>query len=134
MKSANKLDSTIPVLTEVISLNAAQHATLQPEPVTDVKEEPNQRQLHPSSPYSPDQEQLLAQLEKTLHEKVLNQLLTRVDFVLEHRIRDGLAEVLQSATDELAQNIRQGLAKSLDEIIHRAITQEISKILSVKTK
>ena len=65
---------------------------------------------------------------------MLRQLLTRVDFVLEHRVRDGLADVLQTAVDGLAKDIRLGLSKSLEEIIHRTVSQEISKIQSAQSK
>jgi hypothetical protein len=103
-------DSHIPVLTEVISK---------------AQEEKSNHDVS---------EQALAQLAQTLHENVLRQLLTRIDFVLEHRIRDGLAEVLQTATDDLAKEIRQGLNHSLEELIHRTINQEISKVQSLKAK
>lgn len=103
-------DSPIPVLTEVISKT--------PEVKSD----------------SDVSEQALAQLAQTLHENILRQLLTRIDFVLEHRVRDGLAEVLQTAADGLAKDIRQGLNHSLEELIQRTITQEISKLQSSKAK
>lgn len=124
----------IPILTEVISLGP----DAEPIVMSNVQEEPNQQQAtqpqtDQSTPSS-NLEHSLAQLEKTLHESVLRQLLARVDFVLEHRIKDGLAEALQTATDELTQKIRLGLTTSLDEVIHRAISQEISKIDSLKSK
>jgi hypothetical protein len=97
-------DSSIPVLTEVISDAPEANAT---------------QELS---------EQALAQLTQTLHESVLRQLLTRIDFVLEHRVKDSLAEILETATDQLAKDIRQGLHHSLEELIHRTINQEISKI------
>jgi hypothetical protein len=71
-----------------------------------------------------------AQLEQTLRENVLRQVLTRVDFVLEHRVRDSLADVLQTTVTKLAEEIRGGLHKTLEEVITRAVTQEISKAKS----
>jgi hypothetical protein len=115
--------SNIPILTEIISIENGTEAT----------------SLAENEVSQPDQANLIQgpsfeELEKTLQENVLRQLLTRVDFVLEHRIRDGLAEVLQTATDDLAKEIRQGLTKSLEELIHRTINQEISKIQSLKAQ
>lgn len=71
-----------------------------------------------------------AQLEQTIRENVLRQVLARVDFVLEHRVTDSLADVLQTAVDRLADDIRAGLRLSIEEVVTRALTQEISKIKS----
>jgi len=67
-------------------------------------------------------------LELTVRENVLRQVLSRVDFVLEHRVSDSLAEVLQTAVDKLADEIRAGLRNSIEEVVTRALTQELSKI------
>ncbi len=67
------------------------------------------------------------QLEQSIRESVLKQVLARVDFVLEHRVRDSLADVLQTAVEQLATDIRGGLHKTMEEVITRAVTQEISK-------
>lgn len=69
-------------------------------------------------------------LEQNLHEAVLRQVFSRIDFVLEHRVRDNLADVLQTSVERLADEIRSGLHNTLDDIVTRAITQEISKIKS----
>lgn len=69
-------------------------------------------------------------LELTVRENVLRQVLSRVDFVLEHRVSDSLAEVLQNAVDRLADDIRAGLRHSIEEVVTRAVTQELSKIKS----
>ncbi|MFZ6799778.1 hypothetical protein [Undibacterium sp. Di24W] len=73
------------------------------------------------------------QMEQTVRENVLRQVLARVDFVLEHRVRDSLAEVLQSAVDQLADDIRAGLRQSLEEVITRAVAQELTKLKSHKS-
>ncbi|MBC3876094.1 hypothetical protein [Undibacterium flavidum] len=69
-----------------------------------------------------------AQLELTVRENVLRQVLSRVDFVLEHRVSDSLADVLQTAVDRLADEIRAGLRHSIEEVVTRALNQEITKI------
>ncbi|MFZ6820306.1 hypothetical protein [Undibacterium sp. Ji22W] len=68
------------------------------------------------------------QLEQTIRENVLRQVLSRVDFVLEHRVSDSLADVLQTAVDRLADEIRAGLRQSIEEVVTRALNQEITKL------
>ena len=125
MNSPNPLDSSIPILTEVIAVNDPDERTY-----------PSTVELATSATPATNlmDQQSWEELEKTLRESVLRQLLTRVDFVLEHRVRDSLADVLQTAVDGLAQEIRGGLSKSLEEIIQRTISQEISKIQSSNVK
>jgi hypothetical protein len=123
MNFASHSNSNIPVLTEVISVDQAVPETPAPQP---------QPQVATGTPSLSAQD--LEQLEKTLRENVMRQLLGRVDFVLEHRVRDGLADVLQTAVDGLARDIRQGLTKSLEEVVHRTISQELSKLQSTNVK
>jgi hypothetical protein len=124
--ASHSTDSNIPVLTEVISVEDGSVLSEDTAPQSKASE------ITATQPGL--SEQALEQLEKTLRENVLRQLLSRVDFVLEHRVRDGLADVLQTAVDGLAKEIRQGLTKSLEEVIHRTVSQEISKIQSSNTK
>nr|WP_315481304.1 hypothetical protein [uncultured Undibacterium sp.] len=74
------------------------------------------------------------ELELSVRENVLRQVLSRVDFVLEHRVSDSLAEVLQTAVDKLADEIRVGLRNSIEEVVTRALTQELSKIKASNRK
>jgi hypothetical protein len=74
----------------------------------------------------------LRRFEHDICERVLQQLLDRIDFVLEQRVRDNLADVLQVAVDHLAADIRQGLQRSLADVIARAVTQEISRLQTLK--
>jgi len=67
-------------------------------------------------------------LEHDVHAKVLRQLLERIDFVIEQRVRDSLADVLQTAVQGMAEQIKTGLHHTLDEVISRAVTLEISKL------
>jgi len=137
MNSASHLESSIPLLTEVIALDDS------PALAGDVSKEDSQQDSRAQQtdlvvPLDSSQQVIsqesLEQIEKNIRENVLRQLLTRVDFVLEHRVRDGLADVLQTAVDGLAKDIRLGLSKSLEEIIHRTVSQEISKIQSAQSK
>lgn len=60
-------------------------------------------------------------LEQRISERVLTQLLNRIDTVLEQRIRDSLAASVQQAVEE----IRQGLQLTLEDVISDAVAQEI---------
>jgi len=122
----NPVEANIPVLTEVIEL-------LPTEPVSadaslsyhhDAETTTFTEQARESRTIS--EEDWLA-LEQQIKDNVLKQVLARIDFVLEHRVRDTLADVLQTAVDSLAENIRAGLKNSLDDVITRALTQEIAK-------
>lgn len=124
----SQIDVTIPILTEVIA------------PDDGAENDFSGSVLLPhSSETSGDSEQYRKitaeewqQLEQTLRENVLRQVLSRIDFVLEHRVRDSLADVLQLAVENLANEIRQGLNKTLEDVVTRAINQEIAKIKSVR--
>lgn len=72
------------------------------------------------------------QLEHRLAERMLRQLQGRVEFVLEQRVRDSLADVLQLALAGLTAEIKHGLQQTLEEVIARAVTQEISRLQSLK--
>lgn len=68
------------------------------------------------------------QLEQKISERVLAQIMERVDTVLEQRIRDSLADVLQVAVEKLSNEIRAGLQQTLDTIITDAVAQEIDQL------
>ena len=113
-----QLDASIPVLTEVIPLEE-----MSPENATALVT-PGNVDVHSQDTISDEQWQIL---EQTLRENVLKQVLTRVDFVLEHRVRDSLADVLQTAVSGLAEEIRAGLKNSLEDVVTRAVNQDIAK-------
>lgn len=70
----------------------------------------------------------LEQLQAKLTERVLRQLQGRIDFVLEQRIRDSLADVLQLAMAGLTNDIKRGLQHTLEDVIGRAVAQELAKL------
>lgn len=127
MNLPSHLEHSIPVLTEIISVDdtlpGSENKTA--DPITSAGGTPeNSVQATGMS------DRAFEQLEKTVRENVLRELMTRIDFVLEHRVRDGLADVLQTAVDQLAKDIRSGLSKSLEDIIQRTVGLEIAKIQS----
>ncbi len=67
-------------------------------------------------------------LERRLSEQVLHQLSNRVDFVLEQRIKDSMAEVLDHALHALTAEIREGLHDTIGKIVARAVQQEITHL------
>jgi len=112
-----QIDQSIPELTEVIELEVEEEdfdSTIGQNEGNRLSEEEWQR------------------MENTLKEAVLKQVLARIDFVLEHRVRDSLADVLQTAVENLAQEIRGGLHNTLEEVITRAVTQEVHKARNTK--
>jgi len=133
----NQIDASIPVLTEVIKPEELLAPAKTPaisavtEPATANDASPLDKETANNS-YPGKTEEDWQALEQSLRENVLRQVLTRIDFVLEHRIRDNLADVLQIAVANLSTEIRSGLHNTLEEVITRAVTQEISKAKTSK--
>ncbi len=71
-------------------------------------------------------------LESDIRERIARQVLGRIDFVLEQRVRDSLADVLQVAVEGLATEIKRGLHQTLEEVISRAVAQEITRLKTTK--
>ncbi|AMP03445.1 hypothetical protein [Collimonas pratensis] len=130
--STGKIDANIPLLTEVIvplptltDIIDMPKAAAAPAAVA---EDLDNFELPP-----PQRQAVLSQhdwerLEMEVREKVLQQLQDRIDFVIEQRVRDGLADVLQTAVEGMAAQIREGLHQTLDEVISRAVTLELVKL------
>ncbi|MFZ6743250.1 hypothetical protein ACO0LC_08505 [Undibacterium sp. JH2W] len=131
----NQIDASIPVLTEVIKpeelLTPASTPAAIPKPPIPLDATPLENDGL-SINYPGKLEEDWQALEQSLRENVLRQVLTRIDFVLEHRIRDNLADVLQIAVANLSTEIRSGLHKTLEEVITRAVSQEITKAKTSK--
>jgi hypothetical protein len=72
------------------------------------------------------------QLERRLCERILHQLQGRVDFVLEQRLRDSMAEVLQLSLSGLTEQIREGLQETIEKIVVRAVSQELAHLQALK--
>lgn len=67
-------------------------------------------------------------LERRVTERILQQLQGRIDFVLEQRLRDGIAEAVENAMQDLSDEIRTGLQHTLGQVVARAVSQEISHL------
>jgi len=115
----NAFDASIPVLTEVLTPQAVAPAA----PASDLEARAA------DASWSADE---WAALERRLSERVLHALQSRVDFVLEQRVRDAMADVLQHALKDLTSEIRAGLHDTLEKIVTRAVAQEITHLQAQK--
>jgi hypothetical protein len=111
-------DASIPVLTEVFT-----------EPAVPPQAE--------AAPLADDSVDLTSTedwnaLEQRVTQRVLNALQSRTDFVLEQRVRDVMTEVLEHALKELTADIRAGLHETLEQIVTRAVAQEITHLQTLK--
>lgn len=128
----NTLDTSIPILTEVISLK--------PEPSPEIlsantiapavmaMQENSAHMELPVTPSLSDEE--WERLERNISERVLRHVLDRIDFVLEHRVRDSLADTLQLVLESVSIEIKRGLHQTLADVIARAVAQEINRLQS----
>ncbi len=126
-------DAGIPVLTEVIPPTAGAVPEIPPAPPA-----AKPVVIHNTTPPAPvaksaaTDDKQWQQLEHEVRERVLKQIMERIDLVLEQRVRDSLADVLQTAVTDLAAEIRTGLQYSLKEAVTHAVGQEISKLQETK--
>jgi len=125
------LDAGIPLLTEVIPNHPPPPEKALPPPATDNDPDPVPEAPAAASAADWDDEKW-NRMERELRERVLYQVLERIDFVLEQRVRDSLADVLQTAVESLASEIRGGLQQTVKEVITRAVSQEIAKLQTTK--
>ena len=130
--SSSTSDAGIPLLTEVIPGPAPvepKRAAPLAQAVETVKDEVAAREARAANML---EEEEWNRLEREIRERVLHQIIERIDFVLEQRVRDSLADVLQTAVEGLAADIKGGLHVSLRDVVHRAVTHEIAKLKAAK--
>jgi len=129
---SSTFDNSIPVLTEVLKTEA-----------------PGEDPLPgPTAPLAPTKAEIAAALEAEavdgwtdaewammehrLAERIMHKLQSRVDFVLEQRIKDSMAEVLTHALHGLTNEIRIGLHDTIEKIVARAVSQELVHLQAQK--
>lgn len=125
-------DAGIPLLTEVIAGPApaeTKHAMVPQAAVDAVKDDIVDLEGRAVAMLDEEEWDLL---EREIRERVLVQIIERIDFVLEQRVRDSLADVLQTAVEGLAAEIKGGLHASMKDVVTRAVTHEITKLKSAK--
>ena len=123
-------DAGIPVLTEIIETPDLKEPV--PEAPAAVPE------TEPTEEYSVEalEAEMLARwsteewnrLERKIRERILSRILARIDAVLEQQVRDHLADVLQLAVEALATDIKSGLHQSLEQVVARAVSDEIARL------
>ncbi len=128
MSNSSSQDFGIPVLTEVIPTPPRPaHAEPAIEAVADTAPLATDTKAADPAMHQPidswlDEE--WTRMEQKISERVLTQLLERIEPVLEQRIRDSLAQVMQVA----AEGIRQDFHQTLADAISDAVAQEVDKI------
>ncbi|CAN7233302.1 hypothetical protein [Massilia sp. LjRoot122] len=111
-------DPSIPVLTEVVSEPVASAPASAPahEPVAE------QLERRATERWTGEEWSVL---ERRVTERVLQQLQGRVDFVLEQRVRDAMADAMQRTLEIFTADLREGLHTALGEIVSQAVAREI---------
>jgi 3-oxoacyl-ACP reductase-like protein len=130
-------DASIPVLTEVVQETApAQAGARAPDkaPAPAAAAAPNRGTAPPieeraAAALSDDDWEAL---ELRLCERIVHQLQGRVDFVLQQRVRDSITEVLQHALAGLTDEIRNGLEQTIEQIVTRAVAQELAHLKTLQ--
>ena len=130
--SSTTSDAGIPLLTEVIPGPAPAGNTHAVAPETTVDAVKDDIVTLEARAATILEEEEWDRLEREIRERVLIQIIERIDFVLEQRVRDSLADVLQTAVEGLAADIKGGLHVSMRDVVTRAVTHEITKLKSAK--
>lgn len=132
-------DASIPVLTEVFAeptapaVPVAQPASVveaevppPPAPVMAALEDaPEALERRAVDHWSGEQWSVM---ERRVTERILQQLQGRIDFVLEQRLRDGIADAVDKAMTSFSADIRNSLGDTLSDVVTRAVSQEIAHI------
>lgn len=135
--SNTSIDAGIPLLTEIITEPSSLSVQAETAPTASAREREKEREkediasLQRQAVQEWDEEHW-NRLEREIRERVLYQVLERIDLVLEQRVRDSLADVLQIAIEGLTSEIKNGLRYTMSDVITRAVAQEISKLQAAK--
>ncbi|HRH18425.1 MAG TPA: hypothetical protein PKV17_14380 [Aquabacterium sp.] len=65
--------------------------------------------------------------EALIAQRVLVDLQRQVDGMLEYRLREAMAPILARATDALMRDLRQELSKTMNDVVARAVAQEVAR-------
>ena len=138
MSQDSAFDASIPVLTEVVAESPAPASPASPAsplpppaPVVAADEGGDDAQSahalerRAAERWSGEQWSVM---ERRVTERVLQQLQGRIDFVLEQRLRDGIADAVDRAMAGLSADIRSSLHDTLGQAVTRAVSQEIAHL------
>jgi hypothetical protein len=138
MSQAHSFDASIPVLTEVLKAEPLGEALLPGEVASDTNAiAPSATRAEIAARLEADaidgwSDAEWSMLEHRLSERIMGKLQSRVDFVLEQRIKDSMAEVLTHALHGLTNEIRIGLHDTIEKIVARAVLQELTHLQAQK--
>ena len=121
-------DASIPVLTEIVAEPIVPDVPVTPPaPAVDAAphDAPEALERRAVDHWSGEQWSVM---ERRVTERILQQLQGRIDFVLEQRLRDGIADAVDKAMTNLSADIRSSLGDTLSEVVTRAVSQEIAHI------
>jgi len=132
-------DASIPVLTEVFAEpNTPAVPVAQPAPVVEAEVPPPPAPVMAALEDAPEALERRAVdhwsgeqwsvMERRVTERILQQLQGRIDFVLEQRLRDGIADAVDKAMTIFSADIRNSLGDTLSDVVTRAVSQEIAHI------
>ena len=129
-------DAGIPVLTEIIAPSdekiISEKSAVSPgepavPPLTAPIEEYNIESLE-AELLSLWSEEEWNRLERKIRERILHRLLGRIDSVLEQQVRDHLADILQTAVEKLATDIKSGIHQRMEQVVTDAVSQELTRL------
>lgn len=126
MSQNSAFDHNIPVLTEVFSDRQEKDRRADNRSEDDINADLETRAI---DNWTEPQWNLL---ERRLSERILQQLQGRVDFVLEQRLRDSMEDVLKHAIAGLTEEIQDGLQQTIEQIVRRAVAQELIHLQALK--
>jgi hypothetical protein len=134
MSQAQSFDASIPVLTEVLKAEPLGDELLPGELGTAAaRATPAQQAVQlEADAVEGWSEAEWSMMEHRLSVRIMHQLQSRVDFVLEQRIKDSMAEVLSHALHDLTNEIRIGLHDTIEKIVARAVSQELTHLQAQK--
>lgn len=85
-----------------------------------------------AGPAGVSEEEKWRRLEKTVTERVMLQVLEHVDVIVQQRIREGLADLLQTMTEGLAAEIKDELRTVLQDTVPRITAAETAEFQDFK--
>ncbi|MEO7496696.1 MAG: hypothetical protein ABIT83_09395 [Massilia sp.] len=126
MSQQSAFDASIPLLTEVFQEKVDAGVGSVPAPQDETSADLEARAV---ASWTEPEWNLL---ERRLSERILQQLQGRVDFVLEQRLRDSMEAVMQRTLDGLTEEIGKGLQQTIEQVVLRAVAQEIAHLQTLK--
>jgi hypothetical protein len=123
----------IPVLTEIIPAPVVSNIPLtETLPPQTRPEDQYSAEAFESEVLSHWNDEEWYRLERKTRERILRQILARIDSVIEQQVRDHLADVLQTAVERLSSDIKRGLQQSMEQVIADAVAEEVARLRTTK--